>query len=194
MATEDTRTAIEMEESTLMAESTVMVESTMMADTGRGTLGVVAGVSAGCVVAVLVILVVALLVVVKVQHSKLTSSNTISSQGSHAIVTPDAGKNTEMDDLNTPHEAANPAHGVIVSTNPAYGVGTDGVAVSTNPAYGVGTDGVAVSTNPAYGVGTDGVAVSTNPAYGVSTHGETASSTSRIATYNVSMDEYDYIL
>ena len=120
----------------------------MMADTGRGTLGVVAGVSAGCVVAVLVILVVALLVVVKVQHSKLKSSNT---QGSHAIVTPDARKNTEMDDLNTPHEAevsTNPAHGVTVS-NPAYGIGTDGVAVSTNPAYVVGTDGVAVSTNPA---------------------------------------------
>ena len=96
----------------------------------------------------------------EVSTDQVTPTNTIDLQGSH--VTHDARNNTESDDiieyydsilLRTPNEDE-------VSTNPAYGVGTDGVAVSTNPACGVGTDGVAVSTNPACGVGTHGVAVS----------------------------------
>lgn len=43
---------------------------------------------------------------------------------------------------------------------------------------------VAVSTNPAYGVGSDRIPVSTNPTYGVSIHGVAVSSTSEAAAYN----------
>ena len=145
----------------------------------------------GCIVVVLVVVVAIL--VMKLKHSKgRLSSYTIGLHGSHAThVTNDVETEPYYDsislhEIDTLHETefkvstdgANTDE-VAVSTNPAYGVGTDGVAV-TNPAYGVSTDGVEVSTNAAYGVNTDEAALSTKPANG--------------AIDQANYHEYDYIV